>query len=119
MTFLPVHLFGQDSLKTNIFIPKKNVIRYNLTPGILGFSSAIFGYERVVKSHQSFSINAGCLSIGKSGKYENRDYKLTTIKSRSGFSIAADYRFYLKRENKNPAPSGVYFGPYFSHYHRF
>ena len=113
---IPIYSFGQDSLKTNDLIPRKNVIRYNITPNILGFSSVIFGYERVVKSHQSFSINAGYLSIGKSGKKENEDYKLTSTKSSSGFSIAVDYRFYLKKENKNPAPSGVYLAPYFLHY---
>ncbi len=108
--------FSQDSLKANDFIHRKNVIRYNLTPNIMGFSSAIFGYERVVKSHQSFSINAGYLSIGKSNNKENEDYKLTSTKSSSGFSIAADYRFYLKKENKNPAPSGIYLAPYLLHY---
>lgn len=113
---IPIWSFSQDSLKTNNFIPRKNVIRYNLTPNIMGFSSVVFGYERVVKSHQSFSINAGYLSIGKSGKNENKDYKLTSTKSSSGFSVAADYRFYLKKENKNPAPSGVYLAPYILHY---
>ena len=113
---LPLYSFGQDTLKTRPFIPRKNVIRYNLTPNLFGFSSAIFGYERVVKSHQSFSINAGYLSIGKSGNNENEDYKLSSTKSSSGYSVAADYRFYLKRENKDPAPHGVYIGPYFAHY---
>ena len=113
---LPLFSFGQDSLKTTSFIPRKNVIRYNLTPNLLGFSSVIFGYERVVKSHQSFSINAGYLSIGRSGNDENEDYQLSSTKSSSGFSFAADYRFYLKRENKNPAPHGVYLAPYFAHY---
>ena len=70
-----LHSYSQDTLKTESFIPYKNVIRYNLTPNILGFSSAIFGYERVVNPHQSFSINAGYLSIGKSGKKDNEDYK--------------------------------------------
>ncbi len=113
---IPFQCISQDSLKTNDFIPRKNVIRYNLTPNIMGFSSVIFGYERVVKSHQSFSINAGYLSIGKSNNKENEDYKLTSTKSSSGFSIAADYRFYLKKENKNPAPSGIYLAPYLLHY---
>jgi len=116
MCCFQLHSYSQDTLKTESFIPYKNVIRYNLTPNILGFSSAIFGYERVVNSHQSFSINAGYLSIGKSGKKDNEDYKLSSTKSRSGFSIAADYRFYLKKENKNQAPSGVYLAPYIVHY---
>ena len=112
---LPNQSYSQDSLKTSGFIPKKNVIRYNLTPNLLGFSSVIFGYERVVKPYQSFSINAGYLSIG-SGNKENEEYSLTGNKSSSGFSIAADYRFYLKKVNKDPAPSGVYFAPYYTHY---
>ena len=113
---LPYRSFCQDSLKTDGFIPKKNVIRYNLTPNLLGFSSVIFGYERVVKPYQSFSINAGYLSIGKSGSNANDEYDLTGVKSSSGFSVAADYRFYLKKVNKDPAPSGIYFAPYFLHY---
>lgn len=113
---IPFYGFGQDSLKTRAFIPRKNVIRYNLTPNILGFNSAIFGYERVVSSHQSFSVNAGYLSFGKSGKNTNNDYNLTNTKTRGGFSVAVDYRFYLKRENKDPAPHGVYLAPYFVHY---
>lgn len=113
---MPLQSFSQDSLKVNNFISKKNVVRYNLTPNLLGFSSVIFGYERVVKPNQSFSINAGYLSIGRSDKKENEDYRLTSTKSSSGFSIAVDYRFYLKKENKNPAPSGVYLAPYLLHY---
>ena len=113
---LPLCSFGQDSLKKTSFITRKNVIRYNLTPSLIWFSSVIFGYERVVKSHQSFSINADYLSIGKSGNNENEEYKLSSTKSSSGFSFAVDYRFYLKRENKNPAPHGVYIAPYFAYY---
>lgn len=113
---IPLHSYRQDLVKTNTFIPRKNVIRYNLTPNIVGFKSVIFGYERVVKSHQSFSINAGYLSIGNSGKKENEEYKLTINKSNNGFSFAADYRFNLKKENKDPAHHGVYIAPYFAHY---
>ncbi|MCG8307224.1 MAG: hypothetical protein MI975_07505 [Cytophagales bacterium] len=107
---------GQDSIELKKFTPYKNVIRYNLTPNILGFSSLIFGYERVVKPYQTFSINAGYLALGKSGKKENEDFQLTRTKSSSGFSIAADYRFYFKSENKYAAPRGVYIGPYLANY---
>ena len=112
----PLNAISQDSLKIKKFIPRKNVIRYNLTPNILGFNSAIFGYERVIRPYQSFSINAGYLSLGKSGKSTLNDYHLTNTKTKGGFSVAADYRFYLKRENKDPAPHGIYIAPYFVHY---
>jgi len=108
--------YGQDSLKIKQFLPKKNVVRYNITPHIVGFKSAIFGYERVVKPFQTFSINGGYIGIGKSGTTKNEAYEITKIKSNGGFTIAGDYRFYLKRENKDPAPHGVYIGPYYAYY---
>jgi len=110
------NVLAQDSPEAANLTPRKNVIRYNLTPNLLGFKSAIFGYERVVKPHQTFSINVGYLGLGNSGKSENEDFKLSKTKSSSGFSIAADYRFYFKKENKYEAPRGVYFGPYFANY---
>jgi hypothetical protein len=113
---ISVTLLAQDSLKIKKFTSRKNVIRYNLTPNIMGFSSVIFGYERVVKPYQTFSVNAGYLSIGKSGNKDNDEFQLTQTKSSSGFSVAADYRFYFKNENKYTAPRGVYFGPYFAYY---
>jgi hypothetical protein len=33
---------------------------------------------------------------------------------RSGYKFGAEYRFYLKKENKHSAPRGVYIGPYFT-----
>ena len=34
--------------------------------------------------------------------------------SEKGFTVAADYRFYLKKENRYIAPRGVYIGPYYA-----
>ncbi len=61
-------LLAQDSLDVKNNVTNKNTIRYNLTPNMLGFKSVIFGYERIVKPYQSFSINTGYLSLGNSGK---------------------------------------------------
>src|SRR5215217_2112424 len=36
---------------------------------------------------------------------------------RSGYNFSVDYRIYLARENKYPAPRGFYIGPYFSYNH--
>jgi hypothetical protein len=117
--------FAQDSLKNDekiAFIPRKNVIRYNPTPNALGFKSIIFGYERVVGKHQSFSLNAGFLAFNPSEKKLarsdslNTNYGLEQTRDNKGFSIAADYRFYLKKENKYPAQRGIYVGPYVAFY---
>ena len=115
----------QDSLKIDVkkeFLPLKNVIRYNLTPNLLGFKSVIFGYERVVFPNQSFSLNAGFLAFSPSTKKLARSDSLNSIygleqsRDNKGFSIAADYRFYLRKENKYPAQRGIYVGPYVAVY---
>ena len=95
---------------------KKNTIRWNITPLILNTNNITFGYERLVNKNQSFSINSGFLLFPIFLK-ENGTY-VSAIKpgNRIGFTISGDYRFYLGKRNKFPAPNGVYIGPYFSHY---
>lgn len=96
----------------------KNTVRFNITnPLIFGTQSLIFGYERMIGKNQSFSINIGTASFpiltfnntDSTILLNNTDYK------DHGFHISGDYRFYLKSENKYPAPRGVYIGPYYSY----
>lgn len=116
----------QDSLtknKNDVFIPRKNVVRFNPTPNMLGFQSVIFGYERVVSPNQSFSVNAGFLAFKPSTKAQarrdsaNANLMLDETNNNKGFSFFADYRFYLKKENKFPAQRGIYVGPYLGAYY--
>jgi len=94
----------------------KNIIKVNLTSNIL-YTSPLIEYERIVKKNQSFSVQAGLVSL-PFGKILNSDsiYFQSSIK-KSGYSVTADYRFYLAKENKDPAPHGVYIGPYVGYYH--
>lgn len=96
----------------------KNTVRFNVTnPLIFGTSSLIFGYERMVSEHQSFSINIGTASY-PSLEYNHSDTILflhRTDYKDEGFHISGDYRFYLKEENKYPSPRGLYVGPYYSY----
>jgi len=108
---------AQDSSKVK---PRKNVVRFNLTnPMIFGEKSLLVGYERVIGKHMSASINGGQASFRKptlsvfnftdsSRIVLDKDY------TDKGFTIALDYRFYLKKENKYNSPHGVYIGPYYS-----
>ena len=96
----------------------KNTVRFNITnPLIFGTHSLQFGYERMVGKNQSFSINIGAASFPIL-TFSNTD---TTIELNTkdyedhGFHLSADYRFYLKAENKYPAPRGVYIGPFYSY----
>jgi hypothetical protein len=97
----------------------KNIIRYNLSGSLLfGFDKyMIFGYERVVNPHQSFSINVGTVALPKFVSINTDSFYLQKDLKNKGFNVSADYRFYLSHENKYYAPHGVYIGPYFSYNH--
>jgi hypothetical protein len=116
---VPAHSQQQnsDTLWKNT---RKNIIRYNLSGALLfGFDKyIIFGYERVINPHQSFSINVGGVGLPKFVSINTDSFHLQKDIKNSGFNISADYRFYLSKENKYYAPHGVYVGPYVS-YNKF
>jgi hypothetical protein len=93
----------------------KNIIKVNLTSNIL-YKSPLIEYERIVKKNQSFSVQFGLVALPfGSSKGSDSLYYESSVK-KSGYSITADYRFYLAKENKDPAPHGVYIGPYVGYY---
>ncbi|MFO7668775.1 MAG: DUF3575 domain-containing protein [Bacteroidales bacterium] len=96
----------------------KNTVRYNITnPLIFGTHSYQFGYERLIGKNQSFSVNIGSASFPIL-TYNSTDTTiglLTKDYEDRGFHISGDYRFYLKKENKYPAPRGIYIGPFYSY----
>jgi len=93
----------------------KNVIRYNLSGALLfGFHYFVLGYERVLKNNQSFSINAGHAVLPKIVGFNPDSVSFKNSYNNTGFNFSADYRFYLKKENLNKAPRGVYIGPFYS-----
>jgi len=107
---------AQETKKEEKF--RKNTIHINITnPLIFGSGSVVLGYERLLKSKKhSFTINIGVTSFPDFGLIENDSLKhLNKLKDQSGFNVSADYRFYLLKENKYPAPRGVYIGPYYSY----
>jgi len=96
----------------------KNTVRVNITnPLIFGNKSIILGYERVLKNNKSFSVNIGRAYYPKmiSINPDSLDIDLKTDYKDIGLNISADYRMYLKKENKYPAPRGVYLGPFYSY----
>jgi hypothetical protein len=93
----------------------KNVVRYNLSgPLLFGFDYFVLGYERVLKKNQSFSINGGQARFPKLISISTDSFSVSKDRKNTGYNISVDYRFYLSKENKYPAPRGVYIGPYFS-----
>jgi len=105
----PISAQSRDSInKTKVY---KNIIKVNLTSNIL-YRSPLIEYERLVAKNRSFSIQVGLIALPfGSSKGSDSLYYESSIK-KTGYSITADYRFYLSKENKDSAPHGVYLGPY-------
>jgi hypothetical protein len=94
----------------------KNTFRFNITnPLILSSKSLIFGYERVLNNHRSFSVNFGQASFPSLSLVSSDSLKANSNGGEKGFNFSVDYRFYLSKENKFDAPRGVYIGPYYSY----
>lgn len=112
---------GQDSVKVKKDF--KNTVKFNLTnPMIFGDNCFMIGYERIIKNHQSFSVNIGRFSLPRAFNINTDSIKdLTKEINSKGFHASADYRFYLAKENKFNSPHGIYIGPYFTYnsYTRF
>jgi len=112
-TVSPV-LVQADPVKEKKF---KNTVRFNITnPLIFGDKSLVVGYERVLNDSKSFSINIGQSELPEFGLFnpdsDNPEAKLTKNSAGHGFNTTADFRFYLKAENKYAAPHGIYLAPY-------
>ncbi len=109
------------SAQEEVMKPKKdrnNIVRINLTnPLIFGDKSLVLGYERTLGDHRSFSINVGQAQLPKFHILNLSGDSIHVQKStkESGFNVTADYRFYLRTDNKYPSPRGVYLAPYFGY----
>jgi hypothetical protein len=106
-------IYGQENKDSIKML--KNTIRINITsPMLFGDKYNVIGYERVVGPHQTFSVNMGRFSFPKFVDPNLDSLKLGRNSTDKGFTVAFDYRFYLRKENKNPAPRGVFIGPYYT-----
>lgn len=96
----------------------RNSIKLNLTSNILYRNSYLFGYERIVNKHQSLNIMGGYQEFPLSLNLNLPGTKFENTRQNSGYSIAADYRFYLAKTNKCLiAPQGVYLAPFVAFQH--
>jgi len=94
----------------------RNIIKVNLTSNIL-YRSPLIEYERILKKNQSFSVQVGLVALPFGSTLGSDSLYFQSTVKKSGYSVTADYRFYLPKENKDPAPHGVYIGPYVGYYY--
>ena len=106
-------VFGQKSDSSH----RLNIIKIDLTSNFIYSEAFILSYERVVKPYQSFVINLGSEKFPSIRTFGDH-VKVKDDRKRAGVKVGAEYRFYLKKENRHHAPRGVYLGPYVS-YHNF
>lgn len=102
-------LFSQDT--TGDF---KNSIKFNVTNMLLYDNSYQFSYERIIKENQSLNFVVGYQEFPLITVDLDDDTNFERNSTRSGFSVGADYRFYLGSVNKYKAPRGVYLAPFVS-----
>jgi hypothetical protein len=95
----------------------KNIIRYNLSGGIIfGIDRyVVFGYERMINKRQSISVNFGKAALPRIISINTDSFSLTRDLKNKGTNFSIDWRFYLTKENKFAAPHGLYIGPFYSY----
>jgi hypothetical protein len=108
-------VMSQETMKSDK--QYKNIVRLNITnPLIFGDKSLVVGYERVLGPNKSFSLNIGQSELPEFSLFnpgsDDPEAQLTKNTKGHGFNLTADFRFYLKQENKFNAPHGIYLAPY-------
>ncbi len=117
-TMVGAHLVeAQDHQEVTLDTQRKNTIKIDLTSYYLYRNALALSYERITKPNQSFAVSAGYQEFPRSSSLGN-NIGVKDDRDRNGFKFAAEYRFYLKKENKHLAPRGIYIGPYMA-YHAF
>jgi len=96
-----------------------HTIKYNVSnPLIFGTENILIGYERITKPNQTLSVNVGLNRLPSLNPQafisENGRLNLLNSKDNGGYHLSFEYRFYLQKENKYPAPRGIYVSPYYS-----
>lgn len=92
----------------------KNSIKFNISNTLLYDNSYQFSYERILKENQSVNVFVGYQEFPLITVDLGDNTNLAKNSNRSGFSVGADYRFYLGSINKYKAPRGVYLAPFVS-----
>jgi Protein of unknown function (DUF3575) len=99
---------AQDSAR---YAQRKNTIKLDITSRWLYRNSLIMSYERVTKPNQSVGLIAGYQEFPRSSSLGD-GISVKDDRKKNGMKFGAEYRFYLRKENKYRAPRGVYIGPY-------
>jgi hypothetical protein len=107
----------QDTTKFKQEKELKNTVKLNITSWILYVNGIQLAYERVLSKKRSFTVFGGYIEFPMPTIIANSPLNFDRDKTKSGFTIGSEYRFYLAKENKYDAPHGVFLAPFVSYYH--
>jgi hypothetical protein len=114
-----IHITGFGQLRdtaTKFKNQYPNIIKVSITSWLLYPSSFHMGYERVLNENHSIYIFGGYNEFPIKLDLGLQNSQFTNARNKTGYSIGAEYRFYLPKENKYFAPHGIYLAPYVSYY---
>jgi len=95
---------------------RKNIIKWDVTNrALFGKGNIVLSYERVIKPNQTASISVGIRRFPNLVGIQTDYFSVVGQDEQGGLSIALDYRFYPKKQNKFQAPTGIFVGPYLSY----
>ena len=93
-----------------------NIVKVSISSWLLYPSSFHMGYERVLNQNHSIYIFGGYNEFPIKLNLGIQNTNFTAARNKTGYSIGAEYRFYLPKENKYSGPHGIYLAPYISYY---
>ena len=116
---MSLNLVGFSQLRdtTLKFVNKHpNIIKLSISSWLLYPNSLHMGYERVLNENHSIYIFGGYNQFPIKLDIGIQNTNLTDARNKTGYTIGAEFRFYLPKENKYNAPHGIYLAPYISYY---
>jgi hypothetical protein len=116
---ITIHItgFGQMKDTTSKFANEHpNIVKLSISSWLLYPNSLHMGYERVLNENHSIYIFGGYNQFPVKLDLGLQSTNFTDARNKTGYTIGAEFRFYLPKENKYNAPHGIYLAPYISYY---
>jgi Protein of unknown function (DUF3575) len=109
--------FGQmKDTSMNAKIKYLNIVKLSISSWLLYPNSFHMGYERLLNPNNSIYIFGGYNEFPIKLDLNLSNTNFTDSRDKTGYTIGAEFRFYLPKENKYIAPHGIFLAPYISYY---
>ncbi len=117
--FLSIASYSFGQMKDTVSKAKikyPNIVKLSISSWLLYPNSFHMGYERILNPNHSIYIFGGYNQFPIKLDLNLSNTNLTDSRNKNGYTIGAEFRFYLPKENKYEAPHGIYLAPFISYY---